>query len=337
MKIYLFFIICLFCVFQIFAQTTTGTLTDMRDGKVYETIKIGDQWWMSENLNIGTMVNGITPGTHQTNNNVIEKYCYADDVSNCNTYGGLYDWNELMNYTEGSNTVPSMITGICPQGWHLPSDSEWKIMEIYLGMSWVDANKINLIRGNNQGDKIKESGTIHWASPNTGTNESGFNALPAGNRHNYALMYGNLGISFNFATSSDTVYSNNPTVITRFCQNNYSTIGRGIDATKSDFAISVRCVKDDVTGIGGKIEFSDISVYPNPCRDFVCINFGDFKKLNGYSLKIVNSLGQTVYNSWINKQGITIDLKSISGKGLYFVQILDSANNILEINKLFRE
>ncbi len=144
------------------------SFTDTRDNKVYNTVLIGEQCWMAQNLNIGTMIEGTT---EQTNNNptpIIEKYCYENNESNCDVYGGLYQWDEMMQYstTEG-------IQGICPTGWHLPTDAEFTTLIAYLGGE-IDA-----------GGTMKESGTTHWASPNSGaTNSSGFTALPGGYRNN---------------------------------------------------------------------------------------------------------------------------------------------------------
>ncbi len=152
--------------------TCGETLVDARDGKNYTTIQIGNQCWMAENLNIGTYIPGSLT---QTDNSIIEKYCYDDNTNNCNIYGGLYLWNEMMQYVTTDGT-----TGICPAGWHLPTDEEWKIMEMYLGMSQAQADAW-MWRGTDEGGKLKETGTTHWDSPNTGaTNSSGFTALPAG-------------------------------------------------------------------------------------------------------------------------------------------------------------
>jgi uncharacterized protein (TIGR02145 family) len=137
------------------------TFTDTRDGNVYGTVQIGTQCWMAQNLNIGTKV---LRNTNQTNNSIIEKYCYYNNENNCNTYGGLYQWNEAMQYvtTEG-------VKGICSTGWHLPTDAEWTTLTTYLGGLSI------------AGGKLKEAGLTHWLSPNTGaTNSSGFTALPGG-------------------------------------------------------------------------------------------------------------------------------------------------------------
>jgi uncharacterized protein (TIGR02145 family) len=146
---------------------------DERDGQSYETVLIGDQCWMAENLNIGTMVNG---SSNQTDNEDIEKYCYNNSDANCDTYGGLYQWDEMMQYvtTEGAQ-------GICMDGWHLPTDAEWCVLEQEVDPTITCS--ITGWRGVDGGGKLKETGTTHWNSPNTGaTNSSGFTALPGGYR-----------------------------------------------------------------------------------------------------------------------------------------------------------
>jgi len=137
-----------------------GVFLDNRNGQQYPWIKIGTQIWMGKNLNIGMM---IKTKKDQTNNELIEKYCYKNDSTNCLIYGGFYQWEEMMQYNsrEGSQ-------GICPSGWHLPTKQEWITLFIYLGGE-TDA-----------GGKLKST-TTPWFAPNKGaTNESGFNALPSG-------------------------------------------------------------------------------------------------------------------------------------------------------------
>jgi len=184
------------------AFTCGTTLTDTRDGKTYNTVLIGTQCWFAQNLNVGTKILGTA---NQTNNGVLEKYCYNDDENNCNIYGGLYQWDEAMQYvtTEGAQ-------GICPTGWHLPTDAEWTTLTDYLdGLSVA-------------GGKMKETGSTHWATPNTGaTNNSGFTALPGGNREGNVNLNGNfnyltvIGYFWSSSQSGDTnawnwalVYSN---------------------------------------------------------------------------------------------------------------------------------
>ena len=104
-------------------------------------------------------------------------------ISNRDNYGGLYTWAAAMDGSTSSSTNPSGVKGVCPDGWHLPSDAEWKELEISLGMSQADADNTGF-RGTDEGGKLKETGTAHWKSPNSGaTNESRFTALPGGLRY----------------------------------------------------------------------------------------------------------------------------------------------------------
>ncbi|MBI4646674.1 MAG: fibrobacter succinogenes major paralogous domain-containing protein, partial [Bacteroidia bacterium] len=167
----------------------TLLLYDVRDGKSYSTVRIGNQCWMAENLNYGTKINGTSA---QTNNSTPEKYCYSNNEANCTIYGGLYQWAEIVQYLNGAtntaNWIPvpaGNVQGICPTGWHILTDDEYKQMEMFLGMTQSQADAIDY-RGTDEGGKLKEIGTTHWTSPNTGaTNSSFFTALPGGNTDDF--------------------------------------------------------------------------------------------------------------------------------------------------------
>lgn len=158
------------------------SLTDTRDGKTYSTVKIGTQCWMAENLNTGMKISLLKD---QRDNGLTEKYCYDNNEANCNIYGGLYQWNEMMQY----NTNPGT-QGICPAGWHLPADEEWCMLTTYLDTS-VNCSQFGPT-GTFVSGKMKSNGTIEagkglWHSPNIGAdNESGFTAIPAGTRSIYS-------------------------------------------------------------------------------------------------------------------------------------------------------
>lgn len=168
--------------------------TDTRDGKVYGQVDIAgssspyclgsQQTWMCQNLNTGTQISSISGGLpqDQTDNSIIEKYCYTDKDSLCRIYGGMYQWDELMNYgvsVGGNGPGPQ---GICPPGWHVPTDNEWKCLEMNLGMIQATADVTGWRNTMNESAQLKEAGTIHWSSPNTGTNSSGFTAFAGGRR-----------------------------------------------------------------------------------------------------------------------------------------------------------
>ena len=100
--------------------TCGNNFTDIRDGKSYPTVQIGTQCWMAANLNYGSILNSSQV---QNDNCISEKYCYNDVTGNCTKYGGLYQWDEMMKYDD----TPAG-QGLCPPGWHVPTDSEWTIL-----------------------------------------------------------------------------------------------------------------------------------------------------------------------------------------------------------------
>jgi uncharacterized protein (TIGR02145 family) len=227
--------------------TTASSLdpvTDI-DGNVYQTVTIGTQVWMAENLKVthyrnGDAIPNVTDGVAWTGL-TIGAYCeYDNDVNNVAAYGRLYNWYAVADSRN-----------IAPTGWHVASDAEWKQLEMYLGMSQTEADQTGW-RGTDEGGKLKEPGTAHWLSPNTGaTNESGFSGLPGGYRYtggqyydlgSHAVLWSSTEASSDFA----------------WCRNlgsTYSGVHR-YDGGKVD-GFSVRCVKDaeetTVTDIDGNV------------------------------------------------------------------------------------
>ena len=191
------------------------------DGNVYQTVQIGNQHWMAENLKVTHYRNG-DPIPHLTSNSdwastSLGAYCaYDNNEGNVETYGRLYNW-----YTVDDPR------GLAPQGWHVPTDDEWQTLVDYLGGSSV------------AGGKLKEAGTEHWNSPNTGaTNESGFTALPGGYRSSNGYYYymGNFGYFWSSTEgSSDLAWS-------RRLDYNSSGVYR-YDGRRL-FGFSVRCLRD---------------------------------------------------------------------------------------------
>jgi uncharacterized protein (TIGR02145 family) len=210
-------------------------LVDIRDGHTYNTVLIGTQCWMANNLNIGSKVIGLGS---QINNGVIEKFCYNNDDGNCAIYGGLYQWAEMVQYLNGATNTTSWspapngnVQGVCPYGWHIPSDAEWTVLSDFLGGVWV------------AGGKMKEAGTAHWSSPNTGaTNESGFTSLPAGLSSYYNGNFGYLGTYSGFWASTEYLQFNTQTALLRDLNNTDATL-RWTGDTKT-YGHSVRCIKD---------------------------------------------------------------------------------------------
>ncbi len=152
-----------------------GYETVQYEGQIYNTVLIGDKCWFKENLNVGIMIDG---DESMEDNEIIEKYCYGNDLSNCNSYGALYQWDEMMQYVTTPGTQ-----GICPSGWHIPTDDEWKILEGTVDSQygvgdpeWDDTG----LRGFDAGFHLKS--TTGWNSNGNGDDSFGFAALPGGAR-----------------------------------------------------------------------------------------------------------------------------------------------------------
>jgi len=208
----------------------SDTLIDDRDGQAYTTVRIGSQCWMRQNLNIGTMIAGTS---NQTDDDEIEKYCYNNSEDSCTVYGGFYQWGEAMQYVTDTTTQ-----GICPVGWHLPSESEWCLLENKVDIGTIDCNSVDWI-GIDAGGNMKETGNTHWDPPNTGaTNSSGFTALGTGYR-DYNGNFNYLGNSTYFYSSSEFSAS---FAWFRTLHWDHSEIGR--NSTNKGYGLSVRCVKD---------------------------------------------------------------------------------------------
>jgi len=224
----------------------TGTFTDSRDGEIYNWVKIGNQAWMAENL---AYLPSVSPPSA---NSCTDPYYYVYDyqgtsiseakaTNNYLDFGVLYNWPATMAGATSSNVNPSGIQGVCPDGWHVPSDSEWKELEIFLGMSQVDADTTGWKRGTNEGEKLKSIGFGYYS-----TNVSGFTAVGSG------LCYA--GDDFDHRWSSAYFWSATERgdisyqgvyyhAWLRSLGSSSSKINRGSSVKNSGF--SVRCIKDD--------------------------------------------------------------------------------------------
>jgi len=194
-------------------QPTGETFVDGRDGKTYRKVRIGTQTWMAENLN------------YDVPNNTTD-VCYSNNNANCATYGRLYNWSTAMGGASSSSSSPSRVQGVCPVGWHLPSDAEWTTLTSYVG--------------SNAGTKLKSStGWNSYSGVPVGTDNYGFSALPGG--------YGNSSGNFNdagyngywwSATEYDASYA-----WSRYMYYNDGSVGRYNYGGKTGL-FSVRCLQD---------------------------------------------------------------------------------------------
>jgi uncharacterized protein (TIGR02145 family) len=210
------------------------------DGNSYSTVLIGDQIWMSENL-------GVTRYADELPIPLVEDvdqwdaldydamaYCwyYNDSTVFAADYGALYTWSAAMKGAASSYNIPSGVQGVCPDGWHLPSNNEWAILVDYLGGEEV------------AGGKLKETGILHWEYPNTdASNESGFTALPGGYRSSSGGFYRQGNIGSWISSSNYAYYYIDPErayVVRLYNDHEYIRF----NGSSTEYGSSVRCLKD---------------------------------------------------------------------------------------------
>lgn len=197
--------------------------TDDRDGQIYRAIEIGDQIWMAENVNFGKYIESAKQPTRV---GAIEKYCYNDEENNCKSLGGLYSWDEMMDYKRSDDGEVGGVQGVCPDGWHIPTDKEWQQLATYLGGDLSIGNKMKNF--------------LYWTIPlqDGSLTTTGFSALPAGRMDNTGTYYyiGN-STSFWSATKADGDKAWHRTLTDRS-----AALYRG--SSHISLRFSVRCVKD---------------------------------------------------------------------------------------------
>lgn len=221
-------------------QIQTDSLVDI-DGNVYKTVKIGNQWWMAENLKVKKYRNGIDIFEVPYNSSSIQWDSTLNKGAWCLYFGAESGTGLLYNWYAVSDT-----SNIAPEGWHVASDNDWKELEKYLGVSSTDIELIGW-RGSNQGNKLKPEQNYGWTNSNDiykvwGNNESGFTAL-AGSCRIYNGTWGNPGL-FNTAfwwTSTNHVDSLNKAWF-RHLDYTKANIFRYYGHKSSGY--SIRCVKD---------------------------------------------------------------------------------------------
>lgn len=269
------------------------------DGNAYNTVTIGDQIWLQENLKSLHYSDGTE---------ITEVWSYDDNETYVPIYGRLYTWNGAMNYstTEGSQ-------GVCPDGWHLPTDAEWTELGTYLGGDNV------------AGGKLKSTGTDLWQAPNTGaTNESGFTGLPAGEYDD--SHYWLLGKNAIMWSSTET-----STTWCKYRYLSYDDAGLHTYNYFKNFRYSVRCIKNSTVGLnelrGNEKKFQ---ISPNPVSEKVLIQISEE---TNYPIDIYfyNTLGKLLKISSLLSNKFEIDVTDLPSD-IYFVKC--SINNSIYSEKL---
>jgi uncharacterized protein (TIGR02145 family) len=290
------------------------TIVDF-DGNIYNTVTIGNQVWMKENLKVthynnGNSIPNITSDQLWTTN-AIGARCYYnnDSITYSAVYGCLYNFEVAAD----SNT--------CPSGWHVASNSDWYKAEKYIDSSVDTSYMYSGWAGTFIGGSLKESGTVNWYSPNTGaTNSTGFSALPGSfrqasgpffldcNGDPYVGSFGYYWTSTYLSNFQGTDYAAG-----RYFDYNYSQLHHNSRDVRDGLAI--RCVSNSPASLNEPDFAQAITLYPNPAVENITIDIDQMA-----TIEIVNMFGQVVYrsNSQIGKT--TIDISFLS-QGVYMVQL----------------
>jgi len=261
------------------ANNETGTVTDI-DGNIYQTVKIGDQWWMAENLKVTHYRNGDTiPNVTESSqwiNLSTGAYCaYNNNEANAEIYGYLYNWFAV---NDDRN--------IAPDGWHIPTVDEWKILVDFLGGYEV------------AGGKMKEAGTLYWNQPNTdATNESGFNALPGGMRLGEDEFFTSIR-AYGFWWTVTEFQGMATHAYNKYLKSHTGMISTNTYGKKNGY--SIRCVKDDInSGLENENvaeiphDFTLHQNYPNPFNPSTTIKY-NLQNSSNVELKIFDLAGKEI-------------------------------------------
>lgn len=318
-----------------------GTITDI-DGNSYNTVLIGTQCWQKENLKVtkyrnGNLIPNINGHTEWRNTDSGAWVYYNNEEGNNTVYGKLYNW-----FTTVDNR------GVCPIGWHIPSNAEWETLITFLGGT------------NNAGGKMKSTGTINWSPPNSNaTNLSGFSALPGGNRSSNFDAFSGLGTSSYFWSSTPEANQFFSGSVRLFYLDSLTIIS----ASQKKNGISIRCLKDNSSSglqlneennfklldsfptntiySNGQVLEEDMLfgnvfiIFPNPTSGRVTIRFNKFKTIPR-KMEISDEMGRILREFTLLDltNQLELDLSSFPGSVYYLRVFYD--NEIL-VEKILKK
>lgn len=319
--------IVLLLTIRTFSQTPGGGVTDI-DGNTYNSVIIGTQEWMKENLNVskysdGTPIPQVTDPTAWSNLTTGAWCYYNNDPLIGNTYGKMYNWYAVAGIWQPESSPPTLAEianrkSLAPSNWNVSSVNDWLSIIDYLGGNSV------------AGGKMKEAGLNHWYDPNTdATNSSGFTGLPGGYR-----PASNTNIGQNLSGTGHWWCSD---YFAPFAANLFilswhnGGVVNGTWDTRT--GLSVRCLKNSI--LGNETFINPLfNIYPNPAKDKLTIEFKNNSNIVQCSYKIINALGQEIQYGVLNSQLNIIQLNKIKGHGVYFVKIYDSSNKLMDTKKI---
>jgi uncharacterized protein (TIGR02145 family) len=271
------------------------TVTDY-DGNVYNTVTIGTQIWLKENLRVTHYNNGdslpnVTDNVEWTGLST-GAYCNdSNDTTNVVAYGRIYNWFAVHDSRK-----------LCPEGWNTPKNGDWAKLSGYLGSQ--------------AGGKMKETGTAHWLFPNTGaSNQSGFTALPNVDRSNYTGFFSNefRNMYAQFWSGSDNGGDAAPITLLIFDSPDF-VLG---DNGNKKRGCACRCVRDVNTQIPGHLKDKTLIFYPNPAKDKIILANFDAEELD---IAIYNPKGEIVMHNVLKKSNREVNIQFLP-KGIYVIEI----------------
>lgn len=295
--------ILLFAVIAFFSRNNYAQTVIDFDSNIYDTVIIGKQVWLKENLKVA----------HYNNGDPIPNKSIGSDWGNLTTGAyAIYNNNPSLGATYGYLYNFLAVTdtrGICPNGWHVPSEAEWTILVNYLGGDAV------------AGAKMKETGFDHWDTANSGaTNSSSFTALPGGFKDYMGGICSYMGDNAFFLSTTQASYN----AKYRKLVSGESTIYNY--PVPSKIGASVRCLSDTtITQINKTNESILFDIYPNPVFNMIYINCLTSQYLK---MQFYNTIGQCVLQKELKNKTNTIDINSLTS-GIYILK-LTSPNGTIE-------
>ena len=290
----LFFSLCLLVSRTAFCQTVNDV-----DGNTYNTVTIGNQVWMAENLKT-TKFNNQNPIPLVTDNTLWSSqtqaaYCYyQEDESVANEYGNLYNWH-VVNDTRN----------VCPTGYHVPAISEWEELINFLGGVAV------------AGGKLKEIGFAHWLTPNTGaTNSNGFNLLPSGWRAHNNGSYENLTyMAYQWSSSSVDALNSSVLLVGYDSEAAYTSNSHILTG------LPIRCVKDENSSHIDNLDHSFLFLFPNPANEVLNIRC---MKNAYHTVKLLDVNGKLLMRGTIENDMFRFNVSNIPS-GSYVIELHSEA------------
>ena len=300
-----YFIIIVFTICSMFIKAQT--VTDA-DGNTYNTVQIGTQIWMAENLATTKYNDGISIPPVKDSiawfNLTTPGYCWYknDSLTYNRPWGALYNW-----YTVNTGKL-------CPTGWHVPSNAEWHKLVLFLDPAAQDCYCTESVLAAND---LKEIGLTHWGNGNNGTNNSGFTAIGTGFRNYFNKSFqGHTAVVYFWTSTPNGSYA---TVWHRYIQNSSSNIFEYLDQKYQ--GMSVRCIKDSAsTGLNNENFNEGINIYPNPVTEKIVVKINDNTDVD---VTLFNILGEVMLQQRISSTNNEINVSELPA-GIYLIKIYSS-------------